>query len=354
MFDETFVRAWRLYLAGSEATFRVRIAAAFPDHVRPRCFKRRAVDPPGVCRIRSERMPTYDAIIVGGGPAGSSCAREMVAAGLDVAGRRSCAVPARQDLRRLDHPAGGGNAATRPQGVRHRHARASRSPVSRLESSADVSGRRDTTAQSATAFSGANSTATSSSVSGARLETGRTLTSLRRDQSTWIVNEQHRTPLLVGAGGHFCPVAKHLKKRPGPEAPVVAAQEIEFPVEPSEEPHYPIAPETPELYFWPDLQGYGWCFRKARHLNVGVGRIGGTRFGEHVRRFVQFLRASGKAPATLPLRWPGHAYLLYGDVRPLIADGVLLVGDAAGLAYPQSGEGILDRGSNPASWPHAR
>jgi len=37
----------------------------------------------------------------------------------------------------------------------------------------------------------------------------------------------------------------------------------------------------------------------------------------------------------------GHAYLLYAHAnRPLVDDGVLLIGDAAGLAYTQSGEGI--------------
>jgi flavin-dependent dehydrogenase len=37
----------------------------------------------------------------------------------------------------------------------------------------------------------------------------------------------------------------------------------------------------------------------------------------------------------------GHSYLLYGDSkRDVACDGVLLVGDAAGLAYSQSGEGI--------------
>ena len=42
-----------------------------------------------------------------------------------------------------------------------------------------------------------------------------------------------------------------------------------------------------------------------------------------------------------PGRLHGHAYLLYGrGKRNLVADGALLVGDAAGLAYPQSGEGI--------------
>jgi flavin-dependent dehydrogenase len=38
----------------------------------------------------------------------------------------------------------------------------------------------------------------------------------------------------------------------------------------------------------------------------------------------------------------GHAYLLRGlSRRPLFAEGVLLAGDAAGLAHDSSGEGIL-------------
>jgi hypothetical protein len=40
-------------------------------------------------------------------------------------------------------------------------------------------------------------------------------------------------------------------------------------------------------------------------------------------------------------RLKGHAYLIYGSApRALVSDGVLLVGDAGGLAYAQSGEGI--------------
>ncbi|MEO9702619.1 NAD(P)/FAD-dependent oxidoreductase, partial [Marinobacter alexandrii] len=43
----------------------------------------------------------------------------------------------------------------------------------------------------------------------------------------------------------------------------------------------------------------------------------------------------------LPGRFKGHAYLLYAHAeRPLVDDGILLIGDSAGLAYTQSGEGI--------------
>ncbi len=37
----------------------------------------------------------------------------------------------------------------------------------------------------------------------------------------------------------------------------------------------------------------------------------------------------------------GHAYLLYcKSRRKIVDDGILLIGDAAGMAYAQSGEGI--------------
>jgi flavin-dependent dehydrogenase len=102
-----------------------------------------------------------------------------------------------------------------------------------------------------------------------------------------------------------------------------------------------VEPEVPELFFTPDLLGYGWCFRKQGFLNVGLGRLDPGRLSGHVASFVEFLTARRKIPAGLASRWRGHAYLLYRSAcRPLLDDGVLLVGDAAGLAYAPSGEGI--------------
>jgi len=56
---------------------------------------------------------------------------------------------------------------------------------------------------------------------------------------------------------------------------------------------------------------------------------------------MRFLRGSGKVGFAPPGRPRGHAYLLLGhSPRKMVDDGVLLAGDAAGLAYAQSGEGI--------------
>ena len=104
----------------------------------------------------------------------------------------------------------------------------------------------------------------------------------------------------------------------------------------------PVRGDTPQLYFCPDLAGYAWVVRKGDWLNVGIGRRNPHQLGEHLKRFLADMERNGVLEPELARSRPhGHAYLLYPDAaRPLIAEGALLVGDAAGLAYPESGEGI--------------
>ena len=121
----------------------------------------------------------------------------------------------------------------------------------------------------------------------------------------------------------------------------VVAQEAEFEMDAEQRAGCRVQPERPELYFCRDMKGYGWCFRKQNFLNVGLGRLDQHRLGEHVSGFVQFLKSSRPATFDIPAGMLGHAYLLYGgSTRKIVDDGLLLMGDAAGLAYEQSGEGI--------------
>jgi flavin-dependent dehydrogenase len=146
--------------------------------------------------------------------------------------------------------------------------------------------------------------------------------------------------MLVGAGGHFCPVARHLGASARKEE-AVAAQEIEFEMSAEQQRSCAIRGEAPELYFCDDLKGYGWCFRKGDFLNIGLGRLDPQSLPGHVAEFVRGLRASGKVGFDLPSSMRGHAYLIFRETkRQVVDDGVLLIGDAAGLAYPQRGEGI--------------
>jgi flavin-dependent dehydrogenase len=175
---------------------------------------------------------------------------------------------------------------------------------------------------------------------GARLLPNTPLTHLQRARGEWIVNDAIRTPMLVGAGGTFCPVARFLGAKINREV-VVAAQEAEFVMDERQLAACTVRGEVPELYFCTDMKGYGWCLRKHSVLNVGLGRLDSHALGGHVTDFLQFLRASGKLAADILPEFRGHAYLLYGSTaRAAVDEGVLLIGDAAGVAYAQSGEGI--------------
>ncbi len=174
--------------------------------------------------------------------------------------------------------------------------------------------------------------------SGARLVLGGSRSAVRRERSHWIVNETVTAPMLVGAGGHFCPVGRMLNGA-SDRAPLVTAQEVELPIDQCA---CNVIAERPELYFSRDLAGYGWCFRKGDYINIGLGSLDHHGLPAATVEFVEFLKTRRRIPAdTSPWRWRGHAYLLSGtSSRRVVDDAVMLAGDAAGLACKQSGEGI--------------
>jgi geranylgeranyl reductase family protein len=86
--------------------------------------------------------------------------------------------------------------------------------------------------------------------------------------------------------------------------------------------------------------GYGWVFAKGDHVNVGVGawQNEGPRIREHLARVcdahdVSPAQLEGLRGHRLPLRRPG--------VR-IASERALLVGDAAGLIDPVSGDGMYE------------
>jgi geranylgeranyl reductase family protein len=84
--------------------------------------------------------------------------------------------------------------------------------------------------------------------------------------------------------------------------------------------------------------GYGWLFPKGDHVNVGVGGwdylAGGFR--AHIARLCAFYGVD--AARLYNLR--GHHLPVRRRAAPLARGGVALLGDAAGLVDPLSGEGI--------------
>lgn len=283
---------------------------------------------------------SYDALIVGGGPAGSTCARALVQAGLRVLVMdkrpfprdKVCAgwiTPAVVRTLNLDTEDYRRRNVFQPI-TRFRVGRIGDKPVM-LDYAKPVSfGIRRCEFDNYLLQR-----------SGAELCLGHSVLSIERRDGRWLINGEIDAGLLVGAGGHFCPVARHLGATPGKSERSVTAQEIEFQLSDAQRAQCSVEGERPELYFCPDLAGYGWCFRKGDYLNVGLGREDSDDLAGHVQRFLDWLIDTGRVPRDTPRRFHGHAYILYGHTqRKLFDDGVLLIGDAAGLAYPQSGEGI--------------
>jgi geranylgeranyl reductase family protein len=149
--------------------------------------------------------------------------------------------------------------------------------------------------------------------------------------------------VVVGAGGHRCPVA-HALGEVSEHEEVVIAQESETRVAPPVIAALGEAWRAPELYVEPDLRGYGWYFPKGDVLNVGIGCVAGPATDLPGRRkaLLHRLRASGRVPDGLTLDpFRGHAYVVRRRApRRLAGARFCLVGDAAGLARDLSGEGI--------------
>jgi menaquinone-9 beta-reductase len=295
-----------------------------------------------------------DVIIIGGGPAGSSCAWRLRRAGLDVVvwdraafpRDKVCAgwiTPQAVDDLELDLDEYGSGRTLQPI-TGFRVGVMGRAPLRFISYDRVVSyGIRRCEFDDYLLRR-----------SGAWLELGAPVSSLRREHGNWIVNDRVAAPVLVGAGGHWCPVAHMLNSTPEREASaerqtrsasgaVVVAQETEFPIAPARARAFTTAADTPELYFTSDFKGYGWVFRKQGHVNIGVGSLAPHACPTATVAFVDELRARGVVPpGTLEAsRWRGHAYRLSQPGRRRASgDGVLLAGDAIGLAYPQSGEGI--------------
>ena len=286
-------------------------------------------------------METCEVLIVGGGPAGSSCAGRLRRAGIDVLlldketfpRQKACAgwiTPAVFKALALD------TREYRQKGILQE--------ISSFRTGL-IDGTSLVTSYGTTVSYGIRRPEFDLYLlrrSGVRQSPGEPVATLERRPDGWIVNGHIRAQLLVGAGGHFCPVARQLGATVGRED-VIAARVAEFPLTPEEERLCSIPADTPALFFCRDLRGYGWLLRKGSWLNIGLGRMDTHHLARHTGEFCEFLRRCGYLALDITEKFQGHAYRVFQGRggRRCVGDGVLLIGDAAGVARPFSGEGIL-------------
>ena len=86
--------------------------------------------------------------------------------------------------------------------------------------------------------------------------------------------------------------------------------------------------------------GYGWVFPKGDHANIGVG--GWERAGPHLREHLRRYCSAYGVPFASLENLRGHRLPLRRPDALLARDRAIVVGDAAGLVDPLSGDGMFE------------
>jgi geranylgeranyl reductase family protein len=163
---------------------------------------------------------------------------------------------------------------------------------------------------------------------GARVEIG-------EGNAVTVAGERFASDVLVGADGANGITAKAVGLGAGVVYGVAYEGNARYPVLPHERYSRRLVLELADI-----PGGYAWVFPKGDHANVGVGGwlSEGPKLREHLRRACQ---AHGLEPEELEnLR--GHRLPLRGPGTRIAGERALLVGDAAGLIDPVSGDGMYE------------
>jgi flavin-dependent dehydrogenase len=278
-------------------------------------------------------VQSADAIVVGGGPAGSSCAWKLRAAGLDVlvldravfprhklcAGWVTPEAMADLELTGNDYPLGFMSfdklhihyhmLTAKPAVCQH--------SIRRFEFDEFLLRRAGATVIQ------------------------HKVRKIRRTDGDFIIDNHYRCKYLVGAAGTACPVYRSLfqKRNPRNSALQTATYEQEFAYE----------WDQPDCHLWffdNGLPGYAWYVPKANgYINIGLGGMAdqlkhrGGRVQDYWCSFVAKLQR--KRMLQFEDFHPiGYSYYLRGDVDMVSDRNAYLVGDSAGLATQDLCEGI--------------
>ena len=164
----------------------------------------------------------------------------------------------------------------------------------------------------------------------------------------WIIDKQYRAKYLIGAGGTHCPVARALF--PQKENVQCGTQEKEFEGN-SEEIIASRAGKDgePEILLHDDMKGYSWNVPKGKWLNIGAGTLVARDVLPAWEKARAFFQGNG-IKGTIPIssfgeldKMKGHGYTFFNTDHLSFCQGenAFLIGDALGLAQPMTGEGIL-------------
>ena len=164
---------------------------------------------------------------------------------------------------------------------------------------------------------------------------------IRQQDGEYIIDERYRCRYLIGAGGTRCPVYRALFRDVSPRASKkqIVALEEEFP--------YAYTNGNCHLWFFDnDLPGYAWYVPKADgYLNIGIGAMAGklkTQNGDiksHWNQLTGKLERRGLVRG-YDFKPKGYSYYVRGKAELFRTGNAFIAGDAAGLATKDMAEGI--------------
>lgn len=161
------------------------------------------------------------------------------------------------------------------------------------------------------------------------------------EKGEYIVDGEFSAHYLVGAAGTHCPVTRTFFNQTSPrkQSALIVAQEEEF--------QYDVQDPRCSLWFFENkLPGYAWYVpKKYGFVNVGVGgsieelKRRDDTLKNHWNFLVNRLEETGLIRGHV-FKPAGHSYYLRQNLPEIRNGNAFLVGDALGLATLDMGEGI--------------
>ena len=277
-------------------------------------------------------MPRYDVIVVGAGPAGSTTAYRLARAGA-----RVCLLDRARFPR--DKPCGGGLTLRAVRELPFAVDSVVEDRVSTLELGLRYTRRWSRHAQEPLILMTQRRRldaflAEQAARAGAEFRDGVKVTGVDPGGAVTIGGERLEAEVVVGADGANGITARSLGFPPH-EHGVALEGNVEY-AHVSRERFSGRA--VVELGAVPG--GYAWVFPKGDHVNVGVG--GWESEGPRLRERLRELCAAFEIDEATVRDLRGHRLPMRGASRRSVDGRVLLVGDAAGLVDPLSGDGMYE------------